>query len=173
MGWSRSGRFALRSQTRLKKRISTKTWISLAIFKKVAQGTTLSRPSKSLRELNLLYAVTCVPARRKHCNADSWLRRGLPCTPSAGPTRFATDFFFFGSTQMLHWTGRAEPRNVMLSVIWSLLIFIATRAALQRLKQSRPPGGILNIGYYQMVFCNFFKAIQALNIMQAHHHNFG
>lgn len=95
MGWSRSGRFALRAQTLLKKRISTKTMDQLGDLEKVAQGRTQSRSSKSLTELNLLAAATCVPARRKHCNADSWLRRWLPCAPSAGPTRFAAGLFFF------------------------------------------------------------------------------
>lgn len=73
MGWSRSGCFALRSQTLLRMWIAATTCISEAIWKR----STGKDATSIIRELNLLYAVTCVPAEeKKHCNADSSVKEG-------------------------------------------------------------------------------------------------
>lgn len=168
MGWSRSGCFALRSQTLLRMWIAATTCISEAIWKR----STGKDATSIIRELNLLDAVTCREAEGG--KKSTAMQTVQPMKGAAVRTFRRTDAdrcrTLCGSIQMLHRTSRAKHRNVTLSVIWGSLIFVATWAALQSLKHSRPPGAFFT--FYQMVFCNFFKAVQTVNIMQACHHNF-
>lgn len=149
-------------------------------LEKVAQGRTRtrSRGSRSLTELNVLSAVSCVPARRKHCNADSAPRGGLPCAPSAGPTRLHTGPLG-APAPMLHRTGRAEATNVASSCHLRLVDFDRNACRPSQTKtiqvtQRRFKQWILSNGILQLFFKKKKKkkAVQALNIMQAHHHNF-
>lgn len=169
MGWSRSGRFALRSQTLLPKRIFQQQH---ALVRRFGEGQTGTATISIFKVPDRVESALCSKLRagsEKALQCRQFIENG------AGVRTFRrTDVLryltFCAATHILHRTNLDKlTETLMMSVIWGSLIFIATRDALQWLKHSRPPASVFNI--IPTVFFNFFKAVQALNIMQAHNHN--
>lgn len=140
MGWSRSGRFALRSQT---KRIFQQQH---ALVRRFGEGQTGNDTISVFKVPDRVESALCSKLRAGsekalQCRQFIENRAGVRTFRRTDVLRYLT---FCAATQILHRTSRDKLRETLvMSVIWGSLIFIA--AVLQWLKHSRPPSGIFNI----------------------------
>lgn len=113
MGWSRLGRLAIRSKTLLKKRISTKAWISSAIRRRwCREGHYLGHPSPWKCWICSMQQVACRLGESTAMQTVDW-EGGCRAHLLQDRGGSLPDFLWIYTNVTQKWSSRTQKRNVV------------------------------------------------------------